>query len=811
MNHPAPDAVAALLELGAHLAAHPGRLPADLTPTDLTRALGHVRPTEHLVENATLATLGAARAHGLPWPHIGAALGLSDSGARDLYKRLRSRHPDYTEPLAPTLAAHRVRAAELLLAVNPLSPNARNVTAARLGAVLLAATLTRAPSSLVTAWLGQEGATLSGPLQALSAVPGDQAHRAAACLRDHAMDGPGTRADLVTYMRQALRESPWALTTAPAPDRALEVGATGAGAPLHTLEELDERARAWLRALPEPGEEADERAAARLLGAALFAALTFLPTLDEALAHVPHWLGDDTLTGPLAVLAVDLSPRTAPAREVLATHAETDAPTRARRIALMRAALEVGAATGPDTAEPVAAQAPKHTTGPGPAADGDTDQDGAVAGHHPAGELESTGTSTVNVAATLAAAEWPTEAAAPLATLLDALRLRVDEVPTQKAQPALALIEAADAGEPEPLALALHQLAEMDEHARAALLGADEELLDELALLLPDRAQVPPAPAPRTLTGYAAALVAAGLSPDAAAALATPLTEFVAAVTLAQHRQFDGQLRDQMHALAPTLASRRPGQVSTLLHTLPRLNLIGLPEWVALTLAIGHHAPQLEQGLDPNALTSAEVPASVATALARVVHGARPALLASWAPGAPAWEAGPALEQLVTAVDTGDTAALPAALDEVTSLRRVRLCEEGPMVSTDHSEHWERLVHTWRTHRARQGSGELAPTTDNWAEWRDKASAVFPQAAIADAVGHLLDAAGRPLITGALGDGETHRALDALRQAVVYGQSGSLGTILDDVLALKPTHQPLKDHPQAAAALTALISAYDNQ
>lgn len=555
MNHPtpAPDAVTALLELGAHLAAHPGRLPADLTPTDLTRALGHVRPAEHLVDNATLAVLGAARAHGLAWPHIGAALDLSDSGARDLYKRLRTRHPDYTQPLAPTLQAHRTRAWELLTALDgEVSPGTAAMAAPRLGAVLLAAALTGADDTRVRSWLADD--TLTGVWQVLNPLPGGETVDACEVLRQHARDGAGMRTALVELMRRAL----------PAP-------------------------------APAPG---------------------------------PTW----------PVSAAD--------------------------------------------------------TGPNPPALSATETD---------------------VARAVADAGWPTDrTAAPMAELVDAVRLLALTLPTDQARPLRALTEAVDAADGEAMARAVGVLRDLDEAERAELLGEDgQRALEALPVVLPGLR-----PVPRAVLGAhgrtLAALVADAGLPDQ---VAEPL--------------------ERLHAAAAPHLAQRTG--------------------ANRTPVLGHLAEV------DRALTERD-----ARALAEAVH-----------------------HLPTTGVDLFDASTLAGVGDALAGVL---------LALGDHAP-------------ATDGTADSTAATLPGPGWQDLTAAAFPShhRALASATAHLLEACGPLLHTGALGEGETYQALEALRLAVLQGRTAGLGTVLDDVLKLKPTDRPIKDHPQVAAALTALIRAYDHQ
>src|SRR5699024_4146222 len=139
-----------------------------------------------------------------------------------------------------------------------------------------------------------------------------------------------------------------------------------------------------------------------------------------------------------------------------------------------------------------------------------------------------------------------------------------------------------------------------------------------------------------------------------------PLSQFVAAADLVAHREVNEQTRQVLQALVPTMMSQRPARVRTLLYLLPNLNLYGLDEWAPLPLTISEHASQLEHPTSAaSLLREADLPAHLADAIDALVRGARRALVASWAPTAPAWQPGPALEQLTSAVEGGDAEQLP--------------------------------------------------------------------------------------------------------------------------------------------------------
>ncbi|MGI5122782.1 hypothetical protein ACQEU5_25020 [Marinactinospora thermotolerans] len=211
-----PEPAARLLEASARLAAHPGRLPAEATPAALLEALAGLRPAQEHIERAALAVLGAARAHEVAWPRIGAATGLTSSGARDLYTRLLRRHPDYRPPLAPTLAAHTARAADLLapvLAERPVSPFLAAQAVERLGAVLATADWAQADAAAVAEWLADDA--LGAPRRFLEHHHSPQAAAARQTLADHALDPAPVRAAVVELMRGAASGARPAAPTAP--------------------------------------------------------------------------------------------------------------------------------------------------------------------------------------------------------------------------------------------------------------------------------------------------------------------------------------------------------------------------------------------------------------------------------------------------------------------------------------------------------------------------------------------------------------------------------------------------------------------
>lgn len=207
---PSPEAARRLLAVAEELAATGGRAGDETSEADLSRLLRGIAPAEAALDRAALMALGAARGRGWSWPRIGTALGMTADGARDRFDRAAARHPDYRAPLAPTLAAHTAHAGDLIDAItDPPRGFTRHAAARLLGAVLLAATLDRTPE-LVGHWLTDPA--LSGAAAAVARHPkAAQAHKA---LADFVRERPGTRADLLDIIREAVRSTPWALDAA---------------------------------------------------------------------------------------------------------------------------------------------------------------------------------------------------------------------------------------------------------------------------------------------------------------------------------------------------------------------------------------------------------------------------------------------------------------------------------------------------------------------------------------------------------------------------------------------------------------------
>lgn len=649
--------------------ANDNHAPETMQDPDLTRLLGGITSAEAGLDRAALTALGAARGRGWSWPRIGTTMGLTADGARDRFDRASSRHPDYVAPLPPTLSAHITRADDLVGAIaDPPQGFTRHAANRLLGALLLTTTLERAPE-LAAHWLTDP--ELTGAAAAATRHP--RAKDALRVLTDYARERPGTRADLLDILREAVQGTTWMV----GPSAPAAPGLPASGSGQDTAAALLELAEAIRRRLPDlaPGPAAQA-----------------LRALDQALHIGAPTLVDQAMATLAALDTAERAEALGPAGEGLWQRAHRDRATDS-----------------------------VHTLFE------DTDTDAENAGPSPASET------------------------AP-----------GSEEETSLAGPGPALPRAAAVVEP---------------------------------------GQHDPEPAPARRPGYARPLERAGLSPAAADALAEPLTQLIGEVTLVSHREVNPQTRHLMEALHPTLISQRPARVRTLLHLLPRLDLYGLNEWAPLALAISKHAPHLE--LLPSAtdlLTAADLPTHLADDVNAVVNGARRALVASWAPTAPAWEAGPALEQLTAAVEGGHADRLAAALDAAAELDHVQIAEHAGLGTHQHGHRWEDLAHAWR---------QVRPVTPAAPTWPLLAAKVFPDAAMAEAVAHLLDVSGHPLHTGALGAAETHRALDALRTAVLHGQTASLGTVLDDVLKLKPTREPASAFPEIADALRRLIHAYD--
>ncbi|MEU0237679.1 hypothetical protein ABZ234_08305 [Nocardiopsis sp. NPDC006198] len=206
---PVPEGLActrSLLDAAERLHTTDGRASADLADADLLRLLRTAPTAETALDRAVLAVLGAARERSVPWWRIGKAMGVSEAEAHDRFARARERHPDYTAPIAPTLGVHLAHAGDLVDAIaDPPQGLTRHAAARLLGAVLLTATLERAPE-LVAHWLADPA--LSGAAAAAARHKNNDARRAIA---DYTRERPGTRADLLNILREAVRATPWAL------------------------------------------------------------------------------------------------------------------------------------------------------------------------------------------------------------------------------------------------------------------------------------------------------------------------------------------------------------------------------------------------------------------------------------------------------------------------------------------------------------------------------------------------------------------------------------------------------------------------
>lgn len=419
-------------------------------------------------------------------------------------------------------------------------------------------------------------------------------------------------------------------------------------------------------------------------------------------AGVASWLGDDALSEPRQRLHHHYGDQAGTVRGVLNAHGQDPAPVQASLVDLMRAA--VGANDLLRHLRPIhpgprpAGVVPATDTGPNPPA-------------LPAPGPES----KANVARAVADAGWPTDrTAAPVAELVDAVRLLALNLPTDQARPLRALTEAVDATDGEAMARAVGVLRGLDEAERAELLGEDgQRALEALPVVLPGLRPVPRAVLGAHGRALATLVADAGL-PD----------------------QVAGPLERLHAAAAPHLAQRTGANRPPVLE----------------------HLAEVDRALSEKD----------ARALAEAVH---------YLP--------------TTGVDLFDASTLAGVGDALA----------GVLLAL----------------------GDHAPTTDGTAGptaatlpgpgWEDLTAAAFPShhRDLASATAHLLEACGPLLDTGALGEGETYQALEALRLAVLHSRTAGLGKVLDDVLKLKPTGQPVKGHPQVADALTALINAYDHQ
>ncbi|MEU0237684.1 hypothetical protein ABZ234_08330 [Nocardiopsis sp. NPDC006198] len=750
------EAARRLLSVAEELETTGGRAGDHTSEADLSRLLRGIAPAEAALDRAALMALGAARGRGWSWPRIGTALGMTADGARDRFDRAAARHRDYRAPLAPTLAAHIAHAGDLIDAItDPPRGFTRHAAARLLGAVLLAATLERTPE-LVGHWLTDPA--LSGAAEAAARHP--KAAKAHKALVDFARERPGTRADQLDIIREAVRSTPWALGSAEsasaAGDGRLAVAA-GPTAPLAV--DTD----------PDQDGDAPAPQSTRLLLEAPEAPQDRAPRADAAQA------GPDEDPGPAADLA---------SLDMLITDyvPDEDGDPVARALGALSETLGWAAADPLDEAmeEVAALDAQARTRALGPAGEriwqrlhrlwcdqGPTALVRALDEDAPA--VPAPG----GAEAAVAAAGWAPEAAAHVSAIVNAVR-PLCYLPPYRSGPARALVAAADAADGPGLARAVTELRAFPARLREPLLGgtgeqalkalpgtdpaptaghgpdrrvdAGDGLVAAVAALrdlgqdqpaeLPDGGGLaalealphtppattqapaqdsgagpvpePPAAAPRR-TGYAPVLERAGLDRQAADALAGPLTEFVAAASLAAHREARDQTRQVMEALEPTLLSQHPARVRTLLHLLPRLDLYGLPEWTPLVLAITVHAPALERPpLASEVLRAAGLPLHLSADLDALVRGGRRALVASWAPTAPAWEPGPALEKLTAAVEGGTADQLADALDAVAALEKVQIREDLSMGARQHDDRWQDLAHGWRRERSAAGAQERA-------------------------------------------------------------------------------------------------------
>lgn len=846
---PSPEAARALLAAADALEATGGRPAPDTADTDLSRLLRGIAPAEAAVDRAALMAIGAARGRGWSWPRIGKAVGLSADGARDKFDRAAARHPDYTAPLPPTLGAHISRAGDLIAAIaDPPGPYLANSAARLLGAVLLTATLEETPH-LVGHWLTDPA--LAAVTAAAARHPrNDGAHKA---LADFAGVRPGTRADLLDILREAVRDSPWALaadTAAAAVDAPPAAAPGTADGPVHPLVELYERIHVLLPVLA-PGPVAR---ALRDLGQALHVGAPDL--VDQAMATVAGldaaertralsedgerlwqqahraWDADSAPLPATVPPGNGVTPRSTP------TRSEWDAVQNllalAGHIRQVPPELEPGAAADAlgALADAIDAGAPTLLEKPlaAVAALGDAER-ARILGT--AGERlwerawRNWGPLTPRPDL-VAAAGLPTAAAEPLAQLCDRDVLPAlvrSGVGHPLSEGLGALIDAYRTGNAAALGRAVRSLSAVNGPAVAQLIREPDttrawQVLHRIATT--GAAEPPAGSEPEDgkgaeLSGYSLALHRGGLTRAAATALATPVGHFATAAHLAARRQRDGVLRHALAAVDPALTSGDPRRMRTLLHALPHLDAYGLPEWGDLVLELQTHARHLEAPVNvPMLVADAGLPEDVARHLGGLIRAARVGLLAADAPGHAPVAAAPAFHALFDALDAAVTEELPEALDRVAALEEIDLPADA---AGELTLAWELLTATWTRWRADNpgpAPGELGLDLGDLGEpgqdWRDAAARTLPSAPdLASAVGQLLAAAAPHLGNGDLGWAGTYKALHHLEQVIGAGNRATVGGALDAVVTLNPDRPPLTKFPQVAKALRALVHAYDHQ
>ncbi|MFY7069080.1 hypothetical protein ACOQFV_24750 [Nocardiopsis changdeensis] len=845
---PSPEAARALLAAADALEATGGRPAPDTTDPDLTRLLRGITPAEAAVDRAALMAIGAARSRGWSWPRIGKALGLTADGARDKFDRAAARHPDYTAPLPPTLGAHISRASDLIAAIaDPPGPYLAHAAARLLGAVLLTATLEETPH-LVGHWLTDPA--LAAVTAAAARHPkNDGAHKA---LTEFAGVRPGTRADLLDILREAVRDSPWALAsdTAVAALDAPPAAAPGAAdRPVHPLVELYERIHVLLPVLA-PGPVAR---ALRDLGQALHVGVPDL--VDQAMATVAgldaaertRALGEDgerlwqqahrAWDADSAPLPATVPPGSGGTPRSTPTRSEWDAVQNllalAGHIRQVPSELEPGTAANAldalanaiDTGAPTLLEKPLAAV----AALGDAERARLLG---TAGERlwerawRNWGPLTPRPDL-VAAAGLPTAAAEPLAQLCDRDVLPAlvrSGIGHPLGEGLGALIDAYRTGNAAALGRVVRSLSAVNGPAVAQLIREPDtarawQVLHRIATgpTEPPAGSEPEDGKGAGLSGYGLALHRGGLTRAAATALAASVGRFATAAHLAARRQRDGVLRHALAAVDPALTSRDPRRMRTLLHALPHLDAYGLPEWGELVLELQTHARHLEAPVNvPMLVADAGLPEDVARHLGGLIRAARVGLLAADAPGHAPVAAAPAFHALFADLDAALADELPEALDQVAALEEIDLPADDPGALT---LAWETLAAAWKRWRADNPGpvpGELGLDLGDLGDpeqtWQDAAARTLPSAPeLAVAVGRLITAAAPHLGSGDLGWANTYRALHHLVQVVETGHQATISGALRGVMALRPNRPPINKYPQVAEALRALAHAYDNQ
>ncbi|NKY96774.1 hypothetical protein [Nocardiopsis alborubida] len=477
--------------------------------------------------------------------------------------------------------------------------------------------------------------------------------------------------------------------------------------------------------------------AATRLGAVLLTA-----TLRETPSMVGVWLEQDTLTA--AASAAAHHPGAEPAYRVLTEHARDRRGTRADLVDIMRAAVRTTAWAGGGPAAP-----PHGLPAPG---DGD-------------------------VAAAVAAADWPFEAAAHVSTIVSAVRLLL-HLPQYRSGPARALVEAVAAADGTALIRAVARLREHPEALRAPLLGqAGKRALEALPPTPADSAADDDPDLPRWAQDAGtedvdAAVAAAGLpaADEWPSTLREPVTEILRRAATKEALDTPGDDLD-LNALGGDLDGAADlAALDTLIsdHLAPDTDLAVRQVLRAFADAIGQ-----------------ETPARLNAAMAAVADLDPDARARAWSTaGERLWQ------QVHPASDRG------------------READHQP----GKPERPRPTGYTAALEKAGLSQAAVDQVQRDEDDWEGRAGAVIlDHPALTTAVARLLAVAAPLLGSRKLGAGKTHEALDHLRAVVVAGNRSTIGTALEGVLALNPSRAPLTKHPRLADVLRGLRSAYHDQ